>query len=90
MSASPELLPSALRHHTPHFTQLHSHDPAISHDEAALSSPGVEHLLRDVKDATLSSLAGDVAGRLLALKGLQVRAVAAAAGLWMHGWAGAL
>lgn len=34
---------------------------------------GVEHLLRDVKDATLSSLAGDVSGRLLALKGLSSR-----------------
>ncbi|GLI68264.1 hypothetical protein VaNZ11_012619, partial [Volvox africanus] len=34
---------------------------------------GVEHLLRDVKDATLSSLAGDVASKLLALKGLQSR-----------------
>ncbi|KXZ48339.1 hypothetical protein GPECTOR_28g745 [Gonium pectorale] len=34
---------------------------------------GVEHLLRDVKDATLSSLAGDVSSKLLALKGLQSR-----------------
>ncbi len=33
----------------------------------------MEHLLRDVKDATLSSLAGDVSGRLLALKGLSSR-----------------
>lgn len=32
----------------------------------------MEHLLRDVKDATLSSLAGDVTSKLLALKGLQV------------------
>mmetsp|Transcript_23489 Transcript_23489/g.41775 ORF Transcript_23489/g.41775 Transcript_23489/m.41775 type:complete len:330 (-) Transcript_23489:406-1395(-) len=34
---------------------------------------GVEHLLRDVKDATISTLTTDVAGKLLALKGLQVR-----------------
>ncbi|PNW82369.1 hypothetical protein CHLRE_06g278256v5 [Chlamydomonas reinhardtii] len=34
---------------------------------------GVEHLLRDVKDATLSSLAGDVSSKLMALKGLQGR-----------------
>jgi len=34
---------------------------------------GVEHLLRDVKDATISTLAGDVAGKLLALRGLSAR-----------------
>mmetsp|Transcript_16478 Transcript_16478/g.41087 ORF Transcript_16478/g.41087 Transcript_16478/m.41087 type:complete len:331 (-) Transcript_16478:1344-2336(-) len=34
---------------------------------------GVEHLLRDVKDATISTLATDVSGKLLALKGLHSR-----------------
>ena len=33
----------------------------------------MEHLLRDVKDATISTLAGDVAGKLLALRGLASR-----------------
>ena len=30
----------------------------------------MEHLLRDVRDATISTLATDVAGKLLALRGL--------------------
>lgn len=34
---------------------------------------GVEHLLRDVKDATISTLATDVAGKMMALKGLHSR-----------------
>lgn len=34
---------------------------------------GVEHLLRDVKDATISTLATDVAAKLQALKGLKSR-----------------
>jgi len=34
---------------------------------------GVEHLLRDVKDATISTLATEVGGKLVALKGLEVR-----------------
>ncbi|KAL2652542.1 hypothetical protein R1flu_020670 [Riccia fluitans] len=34
---------------------------------------GVEHLLRDVKDATVSTLATDVGGKLVALKGLEAR-----------------
>ncbi|KAG0577597.1 hypothetical protein KC19_5G167300 [Ceratodon purpureus] len=34
---------------------------------------GVEHLLRDVKDATISTLATEVGGKLVALKGLEAR-----------------
>lgn len=34
---------------------------------------GVEHLLRDVKDATISTLATDVSAKLSALKGLKSR-----------------
>ncbi|GBG63030.1 hypothetical protein CBR_g34730 [Chara braunii] len=34
---------------------------------------GVEHLLRDVKDATVSTLATEVSGKLQALKGLESR-----------------
>jgi 26S proteasome regulatory subunit N8 len=34
---------------------------------------GVEHLLRNVKDATISTLASDVAAKLRALKGLRAR-----------------
>lgn len=34
---------------------------------------GVEHLLRDVKDATVSTLASEVGGKLVALKGLEAR-----------------
>ncbi|BBM98844.1 26S proteasome regulatory subunit N8 [Marchantia polymorpha subsp. ruderalis] len=34
---------------------------------------GVEHLLRDVKDATVSTLATEVGGKLVALKGLEAR-----------------
>ncbi|XP_022747451.1 26S proteasome non-ATPase regulatory subunit 7 homolog B-like isoform X4 [Durio zibethinus] len=34
---------------------------------------GVEHLLRDVKDATISTLATEVSGKLTALKGLDAR-----------------
>jgi hypothetical protein len=34
---------------------------------------GVEHLLRDVKDATVSTLSTDVASKLQALKGLKGR-----------------
>jgi hypothetical protein len=34
---------------------------------------GVEHLLRNVKDATISTLASDVSAKLLALKGLRSR-----------------
>ncbi|KAL9231404.1 hypothetical protein vseg_006636 [Gypsophila vaccaria] len=34
---------------------------------------GVEHLLRDVKDATISTLATEVTGKLAALKGLDAR-----------------
>lgn len=34
---------------------------------------GVEHLLRDVKDATISTLATDVSAKLQALKGLKSR-----------------
>lgn len=34
---------------------------------------GVEHLLRDVKDVTISTLATDVAGKLQALQGLRSR-----------------
>lgn len=36
-------------------------------------STGVEHLLRDVKDATVSTLSTDVAEKLQALKGLKNR-----------------
>lgn len=36
---------------------------------------GVEHLLRDVKDATISTLATDVSAKLQALRGLQSRLV---------------
>jgi 26S proteasome regulatory subunit N8 len=35
----------------------------------------VEHLLRDVKDATISTLATDVSAKLQALRGLQSRLV---------------
>lgn len=34
---------------------------------------GVEHLLRDVKDTTISTLANEVTGKLTALKGLDAR-----------------
>ena len=34
---------------------------------------GVEHLLRDVKDTTISTLATEVTGKLTALKGLDAR-----------------
>lgn len=34
---------------------------------------GVEHLLRNVKDATISTLASDVSAKLQALKGLKTR-----------------
>ncbi|KAL8154403.1 hypothetical protein V2J09_012163 [Rumex salicifolius] len=34
---------------------------------------GVEHLLRDVKDTTISTLATEVSGKLVALKGLDAR-----------------
>lgn len=34
---------------------------------------GVEHLLRDVKDTTISTLATEVSGKLTALKGLEAR-----------------
>jgi hypothetical protein len=34
---------------------------------------GVEHLLRNVKDATISTLASDVSAKLQALKGLKSR-----------------
>ncbi|KAK7855010.1 26s proteasome non-atpase regulatory subunit 7 like protein a [Quercus suber] len=34
---------------------------------------GVEHLLRDVKDTTISTLANEVSGKLTALKGLDAR-----------------
>lgn len=34
---------------------------------------GVEHLLRNVKDATISTLASDVSAKLQALKGLRSR-----------------
>lgn len=40
---------------------------------ACLSCAGVEHLLRDVKDATISTLASDVSAKLQALKGLKSR-----------------
>lgn len=36
---------------------------------------GVEHLLRDVKDATISTLSSDVSAKLQALQGLQSRLV---------------
>lgn len=38
-----------------------------------LPTPGVEHLLRNVKDATISTLASDVSAKLQALKGLKSR-----------------
>jgi 26S proteasome regulatory subunit N8 len=38
-----------------------------------LSTAGVEHLLRNVKDATISTLASDVSAKLQALKGLKGR-----------------
>jgi hypothetical protein len=40
---------------------------------STLSSLGVEHLLRNVKDATISTLASDVSAKLQALKGLKGR-----------------
>lgn len=40
---------------------------------ALLRPKGVEHLLRNVKDATLSTLASDVGAKLQALKGLRSR-----------------
>jgi hypothetical protein len=38
-----------------------------------LPPAGVEHLLRNVKDATISTLASDVSAKLQALKGLKGR-----------------
>jgi hypothetical protein len=38
-----------------------------------LPAAGVEHLLRNVKDATISTLASDVSAKLQALKGLKAR-----------------
>ena len=35
--------------------------------------PGVEHLLRDVKDSTISTLASEVSNMLASLKGLEER-----------------
>lgn len=40
---------------------------------AAAVVAGVEHLLRNVKDATISTLASDVSAKLQALKGLKTR-----------------
>lgn len=40
---------------------------------AAVVAAGVEHLLRNVKDATISTLASDVSAKLQALKGLKTR-----------------
>jgi 26S proteasome regulatory subunit N8 len=38
-----------------------------------IAAAGVEHLLRNVKDATISTLASDVSAKLQALKGLKAR-----------------
>jgi hypothetical protein len=40
---------------------------------ATAVAAGVEHLLRNVKDATISTLASDVSAKLQALKGLKTR-----------------
>lgn len=37
---------------------------------------GVEHLLRDIKDTTVSTLAQDVSAKVSSLRGLKVRAKA--------------
>jgi hypothetical protein len=58
----PVMLPAGCRDHGPGVSHISRHRLNITHVSLAA---GVEHLLRDVKDATISTLATDVSAKLL-------------------------
>ena len=66
-----------VHHRTWHVVKIILQADAVDENACAESPPnrtaGVEHLLRNVKDATVSTLATDIGGKVQAVRGLRTR-----------------